>query len=211
MHTSKVVVVALITGIAVAAGTFFGLRGLVGQAPAPKMVEVPSLAGMAVEQARELAEAKELRLAIFERRPAGQAAGRVIKQVPLPGSSVPLGTATYVIVSSGTRSAALATPTPKAPAAAPPAVAPKPATAPGQPAPTAAAAAPGEQIVVPRVRGRSLKRATKQLNDAGLRVGRVRSRVDEDRAPGVVLKQRPKAGERIAKGSAVEIWLNDTE
>lgn len=211
MHTSKVVVVALITGIAVAAGTFFGLRGLVGQAPAPKMVEVPSLAGMAVEQARELAEAKELRLAIFERRPAGQAVGRVIKQVPLPGSSVPLGTATYVIVSSGTRSGALATATPKAPAAPPPALAPKPAPAPGQPAPAAAAAAPGEQVLVPRVRGRSLKRATKQLNDAGLKVGRVRHRADEDRAPGVVLKQRPKAGERIAKGSAVEIWLNDTE
>lgn len=191
MHTSKVVVVALITALAAAAGTFFGLRVLVGQGAAAKMVEVPSLAGMTVDQARQMAEAKELRLAIFERRPAAPAAGQVVKQVPLPGSSVPVGTATYVIVSTGPRATSLRLPPAKAPPPAP--------------------AAPAELVEVPRVRGGSLKRAQQALEKAGLKVGRIHHMSDEDRAPGLILKQEPKDGEKVAKDSAVELWLNESD
>ncbi|MBW2731379.1 MAG: PASTA domain-containing protein [Deltaproteobacteria bacterium] len=202
MHTSKIVVVALITALGASVGTFFGLRVLVGQTSGPKMVEVPALVGMAVDQARELAEAKDLRLAIFERRADQEAAGRVIKQVPLPGSSVPAATATYVVVSAG-KDASSGAPT-KGPvvAALPAAPAPTPAVAP---------VVAVVQVVVPRVRWRRLKRAKKQLEEAGLQVGRIRLMEDEDRAPGLILKQRPKAGQEVAKGATVELWLNDTE
>lgn len=66
-----------------------------------------------------------------------------------------------------------------------------------------AVAPPDERVVVPEVIGTFLQEAEVILKDAGLQVGRVSFRNDDrvDR----VLEQTPKAGERVAKETAVDL------
>ena len=108
MNAGKAVFIALVTGIATAAGTFFALRTVTGGQKAA-LTAVPTVAGLTAVQARQLLEAKDLRLAIFEHRAdRTQPKGRVIKQVPLPGSQIPGQSPVYVIMSSGLAGAATA-------------------------------------------------------------------------------------------------------
>lgn len=66
-----------------------------------------------------------------------------------------------------------------------------------------AVAPPDERVVVPEVIGTFLQEAEVILKDAGLQVGRVSFR-DDDRVDRV-LEQTPKAGERVAKETAVDL------
>lgn len=66
-----------------------------------------------------------------------------------------------------------------------------------------AVAPPDERVVVPEVIGTFLQEAEVILKDTGLRVGRVSFR-DDDRVDRV-LEQTPKAGERVAKETAVDL------
>jgi beta-lactam-binding protein with PASTA domain len=66
-----------------------------------------------------------------------------------------------------------------------------------------AVAPPDERVVVPELVGKSLKDAEAILKKVGLRVGRVTFR-DDDRADHV-LEQAPKAGDRVAKETAVDL------
>ena len=66
-----------------------------------------------------------------------------------------------------------------------------------------AVAPPDERVVVPEVIGTFLQEAEVILKDTGLRVGRVGFR-DDDRVDRV-LEQTPKAGERVAKETAVDL------
>lgn len=66
-----------------------------------------------------------------------------------------------------------------------------------------AVAPPDERVVVPEVIGTFLQEAEVILKDTGLQVGRVSFR-DDDRVDRV-LEQTPKAGERVAKETAVDL------
>jgi beta-lactam-binding protein with PASTA domain len=76
--------------------------------------------------------------------------------------------------------------------------------APGSAVSVVIASAPtDDRIAVPELIGKALKDAETILKDIGLRVGSVSFR-DDDRVD-QVLEQAPKAGERVAKGTAVEL------
>jgi beta-lactam-binding protein with PASTA domain len=66
-----------------------------------------------------------------------------------------------------------------------------------------AVARPDDRVLVPEVVGTLLREAEVILKDSGLQPGRVSFR-DHDRVD-QVLEQSPKAGERVAKGSAVDL------
>lgn len=206
MNAGKAVFIALVTGIATAAGTFFALQAATGGQKAV-LRAVPTVAGLTAVQARQLLEAKDLRLAIFERRAdRTQPKGRVIKQVPLPGSQSPTQSPVYVILSTGPATAA---PIPKAPVK-PPIVppAPKPATpTPVAPPPPVAT----KQVTVPSLIYASPGGAKKRLLKVGLKLGRRHTISDEDKRSGVVLRQKPRPGLQVARGSIVDIWVNETD
>ena len=65
-------------------------------------VEVPSINGVSVEQARDLLRARDLLLTLqFERPDPAIPAGKIAGQTPLPGSRTPRGMAIQAYVSSG--------------------------------------------------------------------------------------------------------------
>jgi beta-lactam-binding protein with PASTA domain len=62
-----------------------------------------------------------------------------------------------------------------------------------------------EQVEVPDVVGESEDNARSALEGAGLRGGEVTERESADEEPGTVLEQDPAAGERLDRGSAVDL------
>lgn len=229
MNAGKAVFIALVTGIATAAGTFFALQAATGGQKAV-LTAVPTVAGLTAVQARQLLEAKDLRLAIFERRAdRTQPKGRVIKQVPLPGSQIPTQSPVYVIISAGTSAGpsaaapatpaasaaatppATATPPPVAPAVPPPPVKPPVAPVAKPTPPVATPPVATEQVTVPSLVYASPGGAKKRLEKVGLTLGRRRTISDEDKRGGVVLRQNPRPGVKVVKGTAVDIWVNETD
>lgn len=65
---------------------------------------------------------------------------------------------------------------------------------------------PGEsEPVVPNVKNMSLADATTSIEKANLKVGRVVEKPDNDKPQGMVLKQKPEAGRKVAAGSLIEL------
>jgi hypothetical protein len=86
------VFVAFLTAAITSAGMFFALREFVPPkgVPAEETVEVPSLSGMNVEQARQMLDGKGLYLTLeAEREDPNVPAGQIATQNPLAGSREP--------------------------------------------------------------------------------------------------------------------------
>ena len=67
----------------------------------------------------------------------------------------------------------------------------------------------GSEAIVPRLIGAKERAANKKLEQAGLKVGRVRYEYD-DRRPGlVILRQSPGPGATVARGTAVNLVVNE--
>lgn len=214
MSSGKAVFLALLVGVAASVGTFFALRATTS-GPRGALIEVPKLSGLSPAQARQILEAKDLRLVVFDRRlDPKQPADKIAKQVPDARSRVPRQNPIYVILSTGIRGAkqAAAAPVAARPAAVAP-VAARPAPVAAHPAAVAPAPAPAAsaQVAVPRLYYKRPARARRILEAAGLRVGRRRTISDEDKASGFILRQRPAAGAKVAPGSTVDYWVNDTD
>jgi serine/threonine protein kinase len=64
-----------------------------------------------------------------------------------------------------------------------------------------------EQVAVPEVVGESQENARSAIEGAGLRVGEISVRESEDEEPGTVVAQDPAAGQRVEKGSAVDLTV----
>jgi len=127
------------------------------------------------------------------------APGTVTATRPAVGEPVVPGTAiTLVVTPAGAAAAA-------APGTAPAGAAGEPGAAP----PAAGAAA--ELVEVPAVRLMTLRRARESLEAAGLAVGQVRTIYDANARPRVVLRQSVEPAARIAKGTAVDLVLNQGE
>lgn len=63
------------------------------------------------------------------------------------------------------------------------------------------------EVAVPSVRGWGRSRAQEMIKQAGLNVGSVRYVYDEEQDPGLVTKQDPQAGSKVAKGASVNMWI----
>jgi beta-lactam-binding protein with PASTA domain len=212
MTSGKAVVLALLTGVAASAGTFFALKAATG-GKRVEMAEVPTLSGLSLDQARQLLEAKDLRLAIFERRPDAKIArDKIARQVPLPRSQLARQSPVYVIVSTGRVGTAAAARAPaKTPAVRTPAVAKTPAVKTPAVKTPAVVKPSGAKVVVPKLYYKRPAQARRLLEGLGLKVGRRRTIADEDKASGLILRQRPRAGKEVERGTAVDYWINDTD
>ncbi len=158
-------------------------------------VTVPDLARIPAENVRAIVEAMGLRVIVNERRePSAIAAGLVAAQAPRAGSRLARGADVAVVISSG----------------------PSPTVAPSGASPAATGAVDAANpsadavVVVPSVHRLFARDARGRLAAAGLSVGaQRRGGYDEDMSPGRILRQSPSAGSRVARGTAVDIWVNE--
>lgn len=186
-----IIATAAATSVAVVVALYLALPAAAGAR------KVPALVGLPLEKAVRAAQEAGLRLVVSGAAPDGLVdRGAVSRQAPLAGSAVTQGARVAVVLSEGRVRA-------RGPAQQPPAADTGSAAA----APTAVAG----EVVVPRLIGASLARARQLLADAGLRAGPVRYAADEDRVDGTVLRHAPEPGERVRRGAAVELVVNETD
>jgi serine/threonine-protein kinase len=229
----------LTTAGAFAALTFADARGMLPflhGAPSA-VVEVPSIKGVSVEQARELLQARGLLFELHAERPDPTVpAGAIAAQEPLAGSRATRGTAIRAFVSSGAVSVAipaLAGTRPEdaveqlrdrklaigprreeasATVASGLVIATEPAE--GQ------AVSPGAAVTlvvskgpaaapVPKVIGLRPSKAKKTLEDAGFKVGKTRYGSSDNYDEQVVIKQEPADGTPMAPGSEINLVINE--
>ena len=69
--------------------------------------------------------------------------------------------------------------------------------------------AEGELVEIPKLRGRSFRRARRKLEELGLKVGKTKHDYNDTLPEGAVIRMKPSAGEKVAKGSEIEVLVND--
>jgi hypothetical protein len=96
---------------------------------------------------------------------------------------------------------------PQPPASPPP---PPPVLPPPPPAPPPSPPRSGRvtRCVVPRLKGRTLKRSRTLIARAGCRLGRVRSAYSLRARKARVFAQAPKGGRRLPRGTRVSVWIS---
>lgn len=227
MQTGRVVLISVLTAALTSAIMFFALRAATGrgQPAAALEVEVPALTGISPEQARQMLQPRGLTLQVIgDREDPRFRPGQIAQQSPLDSIRVSPGTEVRVLVAagpsgaspepaaSGSPASASARPVPASPPATPPpAAAPPGGRAVETSALTQAPADATQRVLVPSVVGKTPGRAAKILTDAGLKLGRLTYGSDEDRRPGVIIRQTPAAATSAAPGSAVNLTVNESE
>jgi len=235
--------IAFVTSVVTTAATFAALtfadqRGLLDALHGRRAaVDVPSISGMSVEQARELLRSRDLLLALEGKQPdRAVAAGHIVSQTPLPGSRTPRGITIQAFVSSGANAVTI-----PALAGARPDDAVEQlrnrALATGhrrdEPSDTIAAGlvidtdppagrsvAPDTEVTlrvstgsaqkpVPKVVGFRLTRAKKTLQDAGFTIGTTRTGLSDNYDDDVIIKQDPMPDTLAAPHSAVNLVINE--
>lgn len=68
-----------------------------------------------------------------------------------------------------------------------------------------------DTVMVPDLVGMNLEESKKILREIGLQIGKTTFKLNEDFLPGTVLKQSLPAGERIIRGSEIELEVSATE
>jgi eukaryotic-like serine/threonine-protein kinase len=200
-------------------------------------VEVPSIAGLSIEQARDLLRSHDLLLTLQATRPdPAVPAGRIAAQTPLSGSRTPRGMAIQAFVSSGTNSVSVPTLAGARPddaveqlrnrklatghrreeqsatIAAGLVIGTDPAAG--------AAVAPDTDVTlivssgpaskpVPKVVGFRLGKAKKTLEDAGFKLGTTRTGLSDNYDDDVIIKQEPAAETLAAPNSPVNLVINE--
>ena len=203
----------------------------------PTAVEVPSVNGVLVDQARELLRAQDLLLTLeSEHADPTVPAGKVAGQVPAAGSRAPRGSAVQAFVSTGPGDLlvpALAGEQPDDAVEKLHALKLAPGHRREQSSETIAAgrvigtdppagrAVSPDALVtliistgpaprpVPRVLGLRLARAKKILEDAGFKVGATRTGSSDRFDDEVIIKQEPGENAPAVPGSAVDLIVND--
>jgi len=224
----------VVSAVVAAATTFVLHRTVLQREP----VEVPSVLGMPVQSARALAENRGLLFVVGEEREDSRTpAGNVLLQKPLEGSRIDRGQALEVVVAKmpalvrapavvglALADARLRIETFKL-AVGKVVEQTNPEIAAGHvisqsltegsevrlgTAIDLVVSKGVDTVPVPNVVGRSLFKAKEELQKAGLKVGNLRSRSDDDRSDGLILEQSPSANQPAAKGSAVDLVVNRT-
>jgi serine/threonine-protein kinase len=195
-------------------------------------VAVPPLNGLSVATALELLNARGLRLVVRQKRAHNAPADTVIAQDPLADSRLPRDSAVVVVLSSGP---AATSPVPNlagkllpdalkelesaglkadelGPDATKDRVVSSTEPAAGKVLERGSAVklllAPAG-IEVPKLTGLTLTKAKTAIAELGLKLGKVRSRYDEDAPAYLILTQTPAAGEAVAKGSAIDLVYSE--
>lgn len=237
------VLAAFLTSLITTAAVFVGLlaaerRGMFEfLRPAGRDVEVPSITGVSVEQARDLLKSRGLLLSLQAEQPHPTIpAGKIAAQVPLPGSRAPRGGSIEGFVSSGAGAIQV-----------PPLAGAPPETAVEQLrqrklVPGHRRQAPSDKIAaglvvgtepeegtsvkpdtmvnlivstgpaskpVPKVVGQRLGRAKKALEEAGFKVGSTRYGSNDHYDVDVIIKQDPAENTPAPPGSAVNLVINE--
>jgi serine/threonine-protein kinase len=200
-------------------------------------VEVPSINGVSVDQARDLLRSRDLLLTLQAERPDPQIpAGKIAGQVPLAGSRTPRGAAIQAFISTGAGAVSIPTLTGARPddaveqlrnrklAAGHRREEPSDSIAAGLVVRTEPAAglsvAPDTDVTlvvstgrtlkpVPKVLGFRLSRAKKTLEDAGFKVGTTKTGSSDYYDEEVIIKQDPAADTPSAPGSPVNLVVNE--
>lgn len=156
----------------------------------PEAITVPELAGMEIPQAVERLIGAGLRAgATREAAKEGIPDGQLIGSVPAAGTPAKAGDRIDLVVAAR-------------PDASPPAR--------GAPVARRPVQAAGGPVTVPKITGIRLRWATGRLAALGLTVGRVTYSSDEDHMEGYILRQSPPPGTPVARGSAVDVTVNQT-
>lgn len=199
-------------------------------------VEVPSINGVSVEQARDLLRARDLLLTLQAERPDSVPAGKVAGQTPLAGSRARRGTAIEAFVSTGAGAVAIPTLTGARPDDAIEQLRNRKLSAGrrreepsdtvaaglviGTDPPAGQSVAPDAELTliisngpaskaVPKVLGMRLSKAKKVLEDAGFKVGTTRTGSSDNYDDEVTIKQEPAADTPALPGTAVNLTIND--
>jgi len=200
-------------------------------------VEVPSINGVSVEQARDLLRARDLLLTLQAERPdPAVPAGKVAGQVPLAGSRTPRGAAIQAFVSTGASAVAIPTLAGARPDDAVEQLRNRKLAAGhrrdeasdtiaaglviGTDPPAGRSVAPETDVTlivstgralkpVPKVLGLRLSKAKKALEEAGFKLGTTRTGSSDNYDDEVIIKQDPAENAQAAPGSPVNLVIND--
>ncbi len=202
----------------------------------PDSVEVPSINGVSVEQARDLLRARELLLTLQAERPDAVPAGKVAGQTPLAGLRAQRGTAIQAFISTGAGAVAIPTLAGARPDDAVEQLRNRKLAAGhrreeasetvavglvvGTDPPAGRSVALDAEITliistgralkpVPKVLGMRLSKAKKVLEEAGFKVGTTRVGSSDNYDDEVTIKQDPAESTPAAAGSAVNLVIND--
>ena len=200
--------VSLLTAVATMAALYYSV-GL----PRSLLTTVPPLVGQPLEAAQLTASNAGVGVVVTgQQADPLVTAGAVSRQVPLAGTRIARGGTVGLVISTGRtpRPTQAAASSPDSGGDAPPPTEPEPDAAPDSSAGPVRVAAP-VKVKVPRVVRLRLSAARRRLEGVGLRVGRIRYRVDEDVAQSKVLEQQPEAGQRLPPGSRVDLTVNETD
>ena len=240
MRKDSVLLVCVVTSMVSSAAAFLLLWSLnIHVTPTEKAIVVPTLAGIELSQARQALTRVGLKLKVEQKvQHAKIPAGNIVNQIPAAGSPARPGMAVRVVVSTGKRTLKMPT-LAGLPVTTALQVVASTGLKPGEVSrkhsdtvdkDVVISSLPGEgetvaeggqvnlvvslgpdQVEVPRVTGQRRAKVAEILKAAGFELGRVRHRTDEDRSPGIVLSQSPKAGAKVNKGTAVDIVINFVE
>jgi eukaryotic-like serine/threonine-protein kinase len=199
-------------------------------------VEVPSINGVSVEQARDLLRARDLLLTLQAERPDVVPAGKVAGQTPLGGSRARRGTAIQAFVSTGVGVVAIPTLTGARPDDAAEQLRNRKVSAArrreeasetvaaglviGTDPPAGRSVAPDAEVTliistgralkpVPKVLGLRVSKAKKVLEEAGFKLGSTRTGSSDNYDDEVTIKQDPAESTPAPPGSAVNLVIND--
>jgi beta-lactam-binding protein with PASTA domain len=172
------------------------------QQPTQQQVTVPDLSGRTVDEARRLLASVGLVAGRVAEGTGSGTPGTIIQQQPQAGSVVAPKSAVRLWLAP--RAVATAPPplsrppvTQQPPAQQPPVTQPPPATRP-PPQPSL--------VTVPRLAGRTVDDARAVLARVSLQVGDVAEAAGTG-APGTIVRQSPRPGMPVARGSAVRVWV----
>jgi beta-lactam-binding protein with PASTA domain len=214
-HRTGPLILLVLTSVAAAAATVLAL----GLLQKPVVHKVPALVGLSLQKAKLATGKQQLQLVIAaEVFDPLVPKGAIAVQEPLAGRTIDKKRVVSVWISRG-KAKALAAPAKAPQTVNPPKTAALSTKQAVKPTPVGSSsaragfsestgAASAELVVVPPVRGVPLAAAKARLNKAGLKVGRIREKSDEDVSEGRILGQRPKAGKRVPKGTPVKLIVN---
>jgi beta-lactam-binding protein with PASTA domain len=182
------------------------------QQPTQQQATVPDVSGRTVDEARRLLAGAGLALGSVAEGQGSGTPGTIVQQQPQAGSVVAPKSAVRVWV------APRAVTPPPPPLSRPPVTRPpvtEPPTTqqpPAQPPPTTQqppATRPPTQVplvTVPRLAGRTVDDARAVLGRVNLQVGTVAEAAGTG-APGTIVRQSPRPGMPVVRGSAVQVWI----
>jgi serine/threonine-protein kinase len=226
-----------VVACAVSALTFVAMQLWIAPRLPVVSVEAPALGGMTAAQARTVAEDRGLRLILDEEKPfEGATPGTICEQHPLPSSMLRRGDELHATIARQSDNLKVPRTAGMTPDAAREVLTGAHLKI-GEPTQVADAQTPAGLVVgttpgadtdvargtvvalrvstgavmgtVPQLYGKRLSTAKQAIEQAGFALGQVKKGSDDDRDSGDVIGQTPKANEKAAAGSKIDVVVNE--